>query len=114
MTYLKRTSVGPYYPLSPFHKSFLIPHETSDLNYIAGNIVVQYLHCLRYRDTPCKKFDHVSCFNNNIWVICFARRSNRHGTMDEIESTSNSLSCKSTKDESENIAGMLHEVPMHE
>jgi hypothetical protein len=44
--YLERTPRWAQYPLSPFDESLFISNDISNLDHIAGDIIVQNLDCL--------------------------------------------------------------------
>jgi hypothetical protein len=45
-TYLEGTPVRPDYPLTTFHESLLVSNQSSNLDYIACDIVLKDLDCL--------------------------------------------------------------------
>lgn len=45
-TYLEGTSVRPDYTLTTFHESLLVSNQSSNLDYIACDIVLKNLDCL--------------------------------------------------------------------
>lgn len=90
-TYLECASIWPDYPLPPLHKSLLVPHEVANFDDVARSVVLQDLDRLVNRDTTSHQLYHVSGFEDNVGVVSFSRRLDRHRTVDEIKCTCNSL-----------------------
>lgn len=70
--YLESTPVRSNNSLSPLHESLLVPHDVANFDDIARHRVVQDFHGLTYRDTPGKKFDHVTGFKDDVWIVCLS------------------------------------------
>ena len=94
MANLQCTAIRTYYALSPLDKSLLISYNVSDLDNIASDGVVQNFNGLVNSDTSCKELDHVTSFENDVRVVSLPRRSDCHGTIDEIEDACYTLSKK--------------------
>jgi len=89
--HLQCTPIWPNYSLSPFHEPFLIPNQSSNLDNIASNLVVQDFDGLSNGHTSRKQFDHVSGFENDVRVVCLASRPYGHGTVNQVECAPYSL-----------------------
>ena len=93
-TYLERATIWTNDPLSPFHESLLIPHDVTNLDNVACNVVVQDLHSLPNRYASRKELDHISSFEDDIWVVCFTCCSYGHGTVNQVERAGNPLASR--------------------
>ncbi len=91
-THLQRAPVWTDNSLPPLDKALLIPDNVTNLDNIAGNVVVQNLDSLSYGHSSGKELDHITSFQDDVRVVCFSRCPHSHRTMDEVKGASDTLS----------------------
>ena len=89
--HLECTPIWTNNPLPPLHVSLLVPDEVPNFNDIAGHVVVEDLDRLSDGDTSSEKLDHVAGFEDDVWVVCFARGPDGHGTVNQVECARDAL-----------------------
>ena len=83
-SYLQGTPVRSDDPLPSLDEPLLVRNDVPDLDYVAGNSIVQDLDRLSNVHASSEQFDQVAGFEYDIRVIRFPGRPYRHGTADQV------------------------------
>lgn len=97
-TYLQCASIGSNNPLSPLDKSLLIPDDTSNLDDITRNPILQNLDCLRRIHSSRQQLQEIPSFEDDIRIPSLPRRLDSHFTLHQIELTRKTVGFESRGD----------------
>jgi hypothetical protein len=85
VTDLEGAAIWSNNTLPPLCETLLIPNKISYLDDVASNAIIQDLNSLSDCNASRKEFNHISCLEYDIGIICFPRCTNRHRAVNKIE-----------------------------
>lgn len=97
-TYLQCASIWTDNPLSPLNKPLLIPDDTSNLDDITRNPILQNLDRLRRIHSPRQQLQEIPSFENDIRIPGLPCSLDSHFTLHQVELTSETVSFESRSD----------------
>lgn len=75
---LKRAAIRTDYTLAPLNKALFVAHNVSNLDNIAGHIILKDFDSLREWNTAAQQLDQIACAQDNVRVKGFTGRAYGH------------------------------------
>ena len=101
---LECTAVGAQNSLATLRKLGAVAHHAVDFDDIHGSAIFKNLDGLGHRNRTSKQADQVARLEDRRGIVCFPRRLDRHGTLNQIQLTGNKLLLKRVRDQRPRLA----------